>query len=120
MTTVDRRQRKPDLLLRILRITASLGWLAILMLQIVMWQAAPEIEFGLLKYHGIEVRTYWEPSWVKYMPFLLAACTLLSLTALGVTPLRSRRKNDPKRVHLLILLGLTVAGYGLYWFQILS
>lgn len=117
---IERRNRKPDKLTMVLRIAAILGWVAIFTLPIIGWQAAPETDFGIVRFHGLEVRDHWEPYWVQFMPFVLAACTLLSLLALGVSPLRSRRKSDPKRAHLLILLALTVVGYGLYWFQILG
>jgi len=116
----DRRQRNGDALLLILRIAATLGWVAIFLVQIIAWVAAPELNTGIARYHELELRTHWQEDWVQWLPFVLRACTVLSLFALGVSPFRSRRKSDPKRVHLLILLGLTLIGYFVYWFQILG
>jgi len=97
-----------------------MGWLAIFGLQILVWLAAPELDSGLVRYHGLDIRQHWQAQWVQWLPFVLAACTILSLLALGVRPFRSRRRTDPKRVHLVMLLGLTLVGYGVYWFQILG
>ena len=116
----ERRQNSSDPLTLLLRIAATLGWIAIFVAQIIAWKAAPEMNSVIARYHELDLREHWQSNWVQWMPFVLGACTILSLLALGVSPLRSRRKSDPKRVHLLILLGLTLAGYGVYWFQILG
>lgn len=116
----DRRQAKSDALLLTLRITATLGWVTIFLVQIIAWLAAPEFDTGIARYHGLTLRAHWQEEWVRWLPFALGICTMLSLFALGVSPFRSRRKSDPKRVHLLILLALTLAGYFVYWFQILE
>ncbi|WP_320822490.1 hypothetical protein [Reinekea sp.] len=117
---MERRNQRTDYLEILLRAAASLGWLAIFGLQILVWVAAPELDTVLVRYHGLEIRSHWQAQWVQWLPFVLAACTILSLLALGVRPFRSRRRSDPKRVHLSILLGLTLVGYGVYWFQILG
>lgn len=116
----ERRNNKTDILTSMLRIAATLGWLTIVAAQFIVWKAAPEMSTGIVRYHELELRETWQASWVALMPFVLGACTILSLFALGLRPFRSRRKSDPKRVHLLILLGLTLGGYILYWFQILE
>lgn len=116
----ERRKNTSDLLTSMLRIAATLGWLSIIAAQFIAWKAAPEMNTGIVRYHELELREHWQSSWVELMPFVLGFCTILSLFALGVRPFRSRRKNDPKRVHLLILLALTLGGYMLYWFQILE
>jgi O-antigen/teichoic acid export membrane protein len=97
-----------------------LGWVSIFVVQIIAWKAAPEFSTGIARYHELELRDHWQANWVQFLPFILGATTVLSLLALGVRPMRSRRANDPKRVHLLILLGLTLVGYIVYWFQILG
>jgi len=109
-----------DILTLLLRIAATLGWVSIFLLQILVWVAAPEFDTGIVRYHELELRNHWQENWVRWLPFVLGACTILSLFALGVSPIRSRRKSDPKRVHLLILLTLTIIGYVVYWFQILG
>lgn len=116
----DRRTSKKDLLTLSLKVAALLGWITIFAVQITGWMAAPEFNTGIVRYHELNLRSHWEKSWVDWLPFLLGACTLFSLFALGVNPIRSRRKEDPKRIHLVILLVLTLTGYGFYWFQILS
>ena len=117
---IERRIHKTDLLTRLLRVAAASGWVVIFLMQILAWLAAPEMDTGIVRYHELEIRQTWQKQWIQWMPFLLGACTLLSLFTLGVRPLRSRRKTDPKRWHLLILLGFTLLGYIIYWFQILG
>lgn len=117
---IERRNQKTDPLTRLLQVAAGLGWVAIFLVQVLAWIAAPELDTGIVRYHELNLRQTWQKQWVQWMPFLLGACTLLSLFALGVRPLRSRRKTDPKRWHLLVLLALTLVGYGVYWFQILG
>ncbi len=116
----ERRTQKGDLLTILLRSAATLGWLSIFIVQILAWIAAPELDTGISRYHELELREHWRQDWVYWLPFALGICTILSLFALGVRPFRSRRANDPKRVHLLFLLSLTLVGYGVYWFQILG
>lgn len=117
---IERRQRRTDKLTLLLRVSAALGWVGILLIQFVAWKAAPEMDTVLVRYHELDRREFWQARWVNWMPFLLGFVTLLSLLALGVRPLRSRRRTDPKRWHLLVLLALTLAGYALYWFQMLN
>jgi bacteriorhodopsin len=116
----NRRHQNADKLLLFLRIAASLGWFAIIGVQIIVWLAAPEFDTGIVRYHELELRDHWQEYWVQWLPLALGACALLSLLALGVSPFRSRRKTDPKRIHLLVLLALTLIGYAVYWFQILN
>lgn len=116
----NRRHNHNDRLLLLLRISASLGWLAIIMVSIIGWLAAPELDTGIVRYHELELRDQWQQRWVQWLPITLGICTVLSLLALGVTPFRSRRRNDSKRVHLIILLLLTLGGYLFYWLQILG
>lgn len=116
----NRRKSRTDPLTLLLRLAAIVGWLLLIGVQIIGWIAAPELETVLTRFYRFELRDYWQQEWVQWFPFLLGACTLLSLLALGINPLRSRRKSDSKRVHLRVLLLLTLAGYGFYWFQILG
>lgn len=116
----ERRQRNNDLLTKLLRAAALMGWISIFALQIIAWVAKPEMDTGIVRYHELELRNTWQAQWVSVLPFILGFCTVFSLFALGVRPLRSRRKTDPKRWHLLVLLALTVVGYVVYWVQILG
>ncbi|TXR53107.1 hypothetical protein [Reinekea thalattae] len=116
----ERRKRRPDPLTRMLQVSALAGWSIIFIVQILVWVAAPEFDNALVRYNDIYIRRTWQAQWVQWLPYLLGICALISLFALGVRPLRSRRRTDPKRSHLVILLALTLVGYAVYWFQILG
>jgi hypothetical protein len=116
----DRRTHRPDPLTIILETSAILGWITIFGVQIVAWLAAPEMDNAITRHHDIELRKHWLAQWADQLPFLLGACGLLSLLAIIVRPKRSRRKTDPKRWNVFILLGLTFIGFVVYWFQILG
>ncbi|MFQ3231521.1 hypothetical protein [Reinekea sp.] len=115
----ERRQHQDKLVITI-RVLASLAWLSLIVWQVIVWLAAPEQNSIINRYHELEVRSFWLEDWAEWLPWALGACTLFTLAALFCSPFRSRRKNDPKRVHLLILLALTLFGFWFYWSKIIT
>jgi hypothetical protein len=117
---LNERRNRQDSLVKLIRILASLAWLSLIGWQVIIWLAAPEQNSIIVRYHELEVRSYWLEKWVYWLPWALSVCTLFTLAALFISPFRSRRKSDPKRIHLLILLAISLFGYWLYWTKIIT
>ena len=109
----ERRYHQDKLVLTI-RVLASLAWLSLIAWQVIIWLAAPEQSTIIARYHELELREYWLEKWVNRLPWALGVCTLFTLAALFCSPFRSRRKSDPKRIHLLFLLAITLFGFWFY------
>jgi hypothetical protein len=103
-----------------IRTSASLAWLSLIVWQVIIWLAAPEQNTALVRYHGLEIRDHWLEKWADWLPWAISVCTFFTLAALFCSPFRSRRRSDPKRIHLLILLALSLFGYWLYWSKIVN
>ncbi len=114
----NRRRRKADPLTIILEICAIAGWVGIFGVQIVAWLAAPEMDTSITRFHDLDLRHHWQSRWANYLPILLGLCATLSIIALMVRPMRSRRKTDSKHWNVLVLLILTLIGIAFYWFQV--
>lgn len=105
----DRRQRrKPDLWVRLLHAFNLIAWIALLGFQCLWWLAKPEMDTGLVRYYGLEMRTDWMPVLLPWMPVVLIGCTALSVAALLLTRYRSRRRRDGKNRNLWLLLALVL------------
>lgn len=116
----ERRRQQSDTLVKALRIFASLAWLSLIVWTVILYLAAPEVSTGPTRYHNIQTRDYWLEQWAQWLPYALAFCSGFSLLALFIAPFRSRRKTDPKRIHLLVLIAIALMGFWYYWSQIIT
>lgn len=112
------RRTGPDLWVQILHITTALAWVALLNFQVLWWLAMPEMDTGLVRYLGLDIRTDWLPHFVPWMPLALGVCTLLSLIALILTHYRSRRRLDGPGWNLWLLVILVAGSTWFYWAHI--
>ena len=110
-----RRRTGPDIWLKLLHIVTALAWLSLLGFQILWWLAMPEMETGLIRYLGIDIRTDWIPRFIPWMPLALSVCALLSLFALWLTRYRARRRLDGPGWNLWLLVVLIA---GSTWFYL--
>ena len=66
--------------------------------------AAPESNYGVLRYYGIEVREFWLTPLTGYLFILLWLSALGSYAALLIDKYRSRRRVDNPHYNLMLLL----------------
>ena len=117
-TTIKNERRSgPDLLCRAFAWLAIIAWLLFVLALVVAHYARPEMDTGLVRYWGIEVRTDWRPKLTLYLQYMLWATAALSGISLVLNYLRSRRRNDHLHLNIILLL-LSCAGFllYLYWY----
>ena len=117
-TTIKNERRSgPDLLCRAFAWLAIIAWLLFVLALVVAHYARPEMDTGLVRYWGIEVRTDWRPKLTLYLQCMLWATAALSGVSLLLNYLRSRRRNDHLHLNIILLL-LSCAGFllYLYWY----
>lgn len=113
----DRRKSK-DIWTYGARILAILGWTFFIIAMVVSYYAAPEKNYGLLRYHNIEVRQAWVTPLTDYLYIVLWLSALSSYFCLLLDKYRSRRKNDSKHFNALLLLCVSVAWAAYIYMQL--
>ena len=107
------RRQAPDKWIHILRFLVILSWAFFIVSLIVSFYAAPEEDYGLLRYKDIEIRDYWLKPLTGYLYITLWSCALISLVCLIITSFRSRRAQDSKMFNLMLLI-ITVTSWITY------
>lgn len=107
--TRKERRGAADLWTYLLRILAILGWGLFVFALIVSYYAAPDSDYGLLRYHDIEIRKFWLTPLTGYLYIVLWLSALSSYFCLILDKYRSRRKSDSKHFNILLLLVITIA-----------
>ncbi|MFD2166764.1 hypothetical protein ACFSJY_10905 [Thalassotalea euphylliae] len=104
----DRRKNK-DIWVVIFQRLSLIGWSMFTVALVVSFYAAPEKEYGITRYFGIEVRDYWESPLTDYLYGLLWVTALFSLAALIISHFRTRRATDNKYYNLTLLFIVCLA-----------
>lgn len=84
------------------------SWLLFLVSLVMAYYAAPDKDYGVLRYYDIEVRQFWLTPLTGYLYILLWLSALGSYLALMVDKYRSRRQNDNPQYNLIFLLGVNL------------
>jgi len=112
------RRNAADLWTYALRVLAILGWSLFVCAIIVSYYAAPDVDYGILRYHNIEIRKIWLTPLTGYLYIILLLSALSSYFCLIINNYRSRRKNDGKYFNILLLLVITIAWVSFIWLQL--
>ncbi|MBA6390907.1 hypothetical protein H4J38_08985 [Colwellia sp. BRX10-3] len=107
--TRKERRDTADLWTYLLRIFAIVGWGLFVFALIVSYYAAPDSDYGILRYHNIEIRKFWLTPLTGYLYIVLWLSALSSYFCLILDKYRSRRKSDSKHFNILLLLVITIA-----------
>ncbi|ARD46094.1 hypothetical protein [Colwellia sp. PAMC 21821] len=107
--TRKERRNTADLWTYLLRVLAIVGWGLFVVALIVSYYAAPEADYGILRYHNIEIRKFWLTPLTGYLYIVLWLSALSSYFCLILDKYRSRRKSDSKHFNILLLLVITIA-----------
>lgn len=84
------------------------SWLAFIVALFMSYYAAPDKDYGVLRYYDIEIRQFWLTPLTGYLYMLLWFSALGSYLALMIDKYRSRRQTDNPRYHLFFLLGVNL------------
>lgn len=105
----ENRRKSPDKWIMIVRSLTLISWTLFIFSLSMSYYAAPENDYGLLRYHGIEVRKFWLVPLTGYLYGALWLSALFSYVCLIVHKFRSRRQSDSKKFNLLLLLVVSIA-----------
>ncbi|WP_211355788.1 hypothetical protein [Colwellia echini] len=81
-----------------------ISWVLFLIALVMAYYAAPDTEYGVLRYYDIEVRQFWLTPLTGYLYIMLWLSALGSYCALLVDKYRSRRESDNPHFNLLFLI----------------
>jgi len=98
------RRNGPDFWLLLTRYLSLLGWLLIIVAMVIAFYAAPETDYGLLRYYQLQIRTSWVTPLTTYLYFILWFNALLSIGCIVINRYRSRRSSDSHYFNLVLLL----------------
>lgn len=101
---VHERRRGPDFWINLAKGAAILAWSSFLVALIAFHFARPERDWGVVRYWGLEIRTFWASPWSEGLMVALWVCAGLSAVSLVANRLRSRRKQDHLRFNVILLL----------------
>lgn len=105
----NERRKKADVWVKIIRILALLGWLLFTIALFVSYYAAPENDYGVLRYHQITIRKFWLTPLTGYLYILLWCSALLSYLCIIIDKYRSRRASDNKHFNFSLLFIVSIA-----------
>ena len=100
---IDRRQ-SPDLWRYTQIALALISWLLFLIALILSYYAAPDHDYGVLRYYGVEIRQFWLTPLTGYLYILLWLSALGIYLALMTDKYRRRRRSDNTNYSLIFLL----------------
>ena len=81
-----------------------ISWITFLIALTVSYYAAPDKDYGVLRYYDIEIRQFWLTPLTGYLYILLWVSALGSYLAMMVDKYRSRRRSDNPQYHLIFLI----------------
>lgn len=103
------RRNAADIWTYVVRTLAIIGWGLFVFALIVSYYAAPEGDYGILRYHNIEIRKFWLTPLTGYLYIVLWLSALSSYFCLILDKYRSRRKSDGTHFNIILLLVITIA-----------
>lgn len=80
------------------------SWLLFLIALVMSYYAAPDKDYGVLRYYDIDIRQFWLTPLTGYLYILLWLSAMGSYLALMTEKYRSRRLSDNPNYSLLFLL----------------
>ncbi len=100
----EERRKSVDFWIYLARTLTIVSWLAFLVALNISYFVAPETDFGVLRYHQIEVRKFWLTPLTGYLYIIIWSSAAGSYTAILIDKYRSRRGYDNPYYNLYFLL----------------
>jgi len=87
---------------------AVASWLTFLFALVMSYYAAPETNYGVVRYYDLEIRQFWLTPLTGYLYILLWFSALGSYLSMIIGKYRSRRKVDNAEYNLVFLLSVNL------------
>jgi len=104
----DERRQGPDFLMKLLPIFNLISWGLFVLSLVLTHIAQPEMDTGIVRYHGIEIRDYWVADMVYWIQVILLGMIILLFGNILIAKRRTRRKCDQQYLNQWLLLVLTL------------
>jgi uncharacterized membrane protein len=104
---IDRR-KSTDFWTYLLSSLTLISWLLFLFALVMSYYAAPDKDYGVLRYYDVEIRQFWLTPLTGYLYIMLWLSALGSYLALMTDKYRSRRRGDNPHFNLWFLLSINL------------
>ena len=102
------RRKSNDVWGYIQKSVAVISWLLFLIALVMSYYAAPDKDYGVLRYYDVEIRQFWLTPLTGYLYILLWLSALGSYLTLITDKYRSRRRSDNPNFNLMFLLAVNL------------
>lgn len=113
-TLIKERRKSIDFWFYLARTLTICSWLAFFVAINISYFVAPETDYGVLRYHEIEVRKFWLTPLTGYLYLVIWFSAAGIYTAMLIDKYRSRRRNDNTHYNAYFLLG-----FNLIWLSVI-
>ncbi|WP_434357806.1 hypothetical protein NF212_00285 [Parasalinivibrio latis] len=79
------------------------SWLLFISSLLLFHHVRPEVDYGVVRYFGLDVRREWMEGGKLSLYSVLGACTAFSVIAFSLRKKRSRRRSDSRGYNLVSL-----------------
>ncbi|KKO50450.1 hypothetical protein VT06_00190 [Arsukibacterium sp. MJ3] len=107
------RRAGPDLLCRAFKYLAIIAWLLFFVALVLSHYARPDMDSGLVRYLGIDIRDYWRPQLTFWLVYLLWGCVIITAASIVLNWVRLKRYSDHLHFNIIVLL-LSASGMLFY------
>lgn len=108
-TPMQERRKATDVWSYTKSILVLSSWLLFIIALVMSYYAAPDKDYGVLRYYDIEIRQFWLTPLTGYLYIMLWLSGLGSYLAMMVDKYRSRRRSDNAQYNLWFLLIINMA-----------
>jgi len=103
------RRRAPDIWIYFARFLAVSGWICFIIALIVSFYAAPEKNYGLVRYYQLPIRSHWLMPLTNYLYLVLWFSAFCSMCCFIIDRFRNRRSTDNLHFNLVLLFLVSVS-----------
>ena len=89
---------------RLFIVANYIAWFILFVSLLVFHRAQPEFETVFDRFYQLNLRTYWDKAFLRYLVYVLAFGAVISLAGFGLGQFRARRKTDHRNA--IIVLGI--------------
>jgi hypothetical protein len=108
------RRESIDFWFYLARVLTVFSWIAFIAAIIISYFVAPETNYGVLRYHKIEVRQFWLTPLTGYLYLVIWFSAAGIYSAMLIDKYRSRRRSDNTHYNAYFLLG-----FNLLWLSVI-
>ena len=110
----EERRESIDFWFYLARILTICSWIAFFAAIVISYYVAPEKNYGVLRYHEIEVRQFWLTPLTGYLYLVIWFSAAGIYSAMLIDKYRSRRQSDNTHYNAYFLLG-----FNLLWLSVI-